>query len=71
MPDREARFEVTAVEAADELADLVRPRDGGFGHTVTDRPTAGDYTTFLCAAGSAEAGTVRQYGDDRVLVGIR
>lgn len=60
-----------AVGAAPELADLVRLRDGGFEHVVTDRPTAGDYTRFLRAAGFAEAGTVWQYGDDRVVVGIR
>ncbi|NUS92188.1 MAG: methyltransferase domain-containing protein [Nocardia sp.] len=60
-----------AVGAAPELAELVRLRDGGFEHTVTDRPTVGDYTAFLRAAGFAEAGTVWQYGDDRVVVGIR
>ncbi|GGK91992.1 class I SAM-dependent methyltransferase [Nocardia jinanensis] len=61
----------SAVGAAPELADLVRRRAGGFEHTVTDRPTAGDYTDFLRDAGFAEAGTVWQYGDDRVVVGIR
>ncbi|MGW6334397.1 class I SAM-dependent methyltransferase [Nocardia rhamnosiphila] len=60
-----------AVGAAGELAELVRRRDGGFEHTVTERPTAGDYIAFLRAAGFAEAGTVWQYGDDRVVVGIR
>ncbi|MGW5388001.1 class I SAM-dependent methyltransferase [Nocardia sp. NPDC003963] len=60
-----------AVGAAPELAELVRQRDGGFEHTVTDRPTAGDYTAFLRETGFAEAGTVWQYGDDRVVVGIR
>lgn len=60
-----------AVEQAPELADLVRRRAGGFEHVVHDRPTAHDYVDFARAAGFAEAGTVWQYGDDRVVVGIR
>ncbi|RDI50113.1 class I SAM-dependent methyltransferase [Nocardia mexicana] len=60
-----------AVEQAPELADLVRLRDGGFEHKVHDRPTAHDYVDFARAAGFAEAGIVWQYGDDRVVVGIR
>lgn len=60
-----------AVEQAPELAELVRLRDGGFDHTVHDRPTAGDYVAFAREAGFAEAGTIWQYGDDRVVVGIR
>ncbi|MGW4632057.1 class I SAM-dependent methyltransferase [Nocardia sp. NPDC004415] len=60
-----------AVARAPELAELVRLRDGGFEHTVHDRPTVHDYVGFARAAGFAEAGTVWQYGDDRVVVGIR
>ncbi|MFI5717283.1 class I SAM-dependent methyltransferase [Nocardia sp. NPDC051750] len=60
-----------AVEDAPELAGLVRLRDGGFEHKVHDRPTAHDYLAFARDAGFAEAGTVWQYGDDRVVVGIR
>lgn len=60
-----------AVEAAPELAELVRRRAGGFEHTVHDRPTAHDYLAFAREAGFAEAGTVWQYGDDRVVVAIR
>lgn len=60
-----------AVERAPELAELVRLRDGGFEHKVHDRPTAHDYVDFARAAGFAEAGIVWQYGDDRVVVGIR
>lgn len=70
MPDREARFEVIG-DVLTEL--LVRPDplivDLGVGPgTPAD---AGDYIAFLRAAGFAEAGTVWQYGDDRVVVGIR
>ncbi|WP_280204218.1 class I SAM-dependent methyltransferase [Nocardia farcinica] len=60
-----------AVAAAPELAELVRLRDGGFEHTVHDRPSVHDYVEFARAAGFAEAGIVWQYGDDRVVVGIR
>ncbi|WP_406230959.1 class I SAM-dependent methyltransferase [Nocardia sp. NBC_01009] len=60
-----------AVDRAPELADLVRVRDGGFAHTVHDRPTVHDYIAFAYEAGFAEAGIVWQYGDDRVVVGIR
>ncbi|MBB5918500.1 SAM-dependent methyltransferase [Nocardia transvalensis] len=60
-----------AVEQAPELADLVRRRDGGFEHTVRDRPTVHDYVAFARAAGFSEAGPVWQYGDDRIVVGIR
>ncbi|WP_036566939.1 trans-aconitate 2-methyltransferase [Nocardia sp. BMG51109] len=60
-----------AVEQAPELAELVRLRNGGFEHKVHDRPTAHDYVAFARAAGFAEAGFVWQYGDDRIVVGIR
>ena len=60
-----------AVEQAPELAELVRDRNGGFDHTIHDRPTAHDYVTFAREAGFAEAGVVWQYGDDRVVVAIR
>ncbi|MFQ6328894.1 class I SAM-dependent methyltransferase [Nocardia sp. CWNU-33] len=60
-----------AVDRAPELADLVRLRDGGFAHKVHDRPTVHDYLAFAYEAGFAEAGIVWQYGDDRVVVGIR
>ncbi|MFE3171129.1 class I SAM-dependent methyltransferase [Amycolatopsis sp. NPDC059090] len=60
-----------AVEAAPELAGLVAERDGGFAHEVTDRPSVHDYLAFLREAGFAEAGTVWQVGDDRIVVGIR
>lgn len=60
-----------AVNRAPELAELVRLRDGGFEHTVHDRPTVHDYVGFARDAGFAEAGIVWQYGDDRVVVGIR
>ncbi|MFE3542616.1 class I SAM-dependent methyltransferase [Nocardia sp. NPDC059177] len=60
-----------AVHRAPELAELVRLRDGGFEHTVHDRPTVHDYVSFARDAGFAEAGIVWQYGDDRVVVGIR
>ncbi|AEA22355.1 class I SAM-dependent methyltransferase [Pseudonocardia benzenivorans] len=60
-----------AVDEAPELADLVKARAGGFAHVVDDRPTVHDYLTFLLEAGFAEAGTVWQVGDDRVIVGIR
>ncbi|MFF2392633.1 class I SAM-dependent methyltransferase [Nocardia sp. NPDC058114] len=60
-----------AVNRAPELADLVRARDGGFEHTVHDRPTVHDYVAFARDAGFAEAGIVWQYGDDRIVVGIR
>ncbi|WP_040835508.1 class I SAM-dependent methyltransferase [Nocardia brevicatena] len=61
----------TAVEEAPELAELVRLRAGGFEHTVHDRPSVHDYLDFAREAGFAEAGIVWQYGDDRVVVGIR
>jgi trans-aconitate methyltransferase len=60
-----------AVEAAPELADLVQARAGGFDHTVHDRATVHDYLAFLREAGFAEAGTVWQMGDDRIIVGVR
>jgi SAM-dependent methyltransferase len=59
-----------AVEAAPELAELVAERAGGFAHTVGDKPTVHDYLAFLREAGFAEAGTVWQVGDDRVVVGL-
>ncbi|MBK1787199.1 methyltransferase domain-containing protein [Prauserella sp. ASG 168] len=60
-----------AVESAPELADLVTARAGGFEHTVTDKPTVHDYVAFLREGGFAEAGTVWQVGDDRIIAGIR
>jgi SAM-dependent methyltransferase len=59
-----------AVDAAPELADLVAERAGGFAHTVDDKPTVHDYVASLREAGFAEAGTVWQVGDDRVVVGL-
>ncbi|WP_280438025.1 class I SAM-dependent methyltransferase [Nocardia carnea] len=61
----------SAVETAPELTELVRLRDGGFEHAVHDRPTVHDYLAFAVEAGFTEAGTVWQYGDDRVVVAIR
>jgi len=71
--DRDEDWEAwwRAVDAAPELADLVEERSGGFGHTVTDRPTVHDYLDFLRAGGFTEAGQVWQVGDDRIIVGIR
>ncbi|MEV5649728.1 class I SAM-dependent methyltransferase [Nocardia sp. NPDC052254] len=60
-----------AVESAPDLDGLVRLRDGGFAHTVHDRPTAHDYVDFARDAGFTESGIVWQYGDDRVVVAIR
>ncbi|KAA9149443.1 class I SAM-dependent methyltransferase [Amycolatopsis acidicola] len=60
-----------AVEAAPELAELVAARAGGFTHTVTDKPSVHDYLSFLREAGFAEAGSVWQVGDDRIIAGIR
>lgn len=60
----------SAVEKAPELADLVRDRDGGFDHVVDDKPTIADYLVFLREGGFAEAGTLWQVGDDRVIAGI-
>ncbi|MCF7553657.1 trans-aconitate 2-methyltransferase [Pseudonocardia sp. WMMC193] len=59
-----------AVDAAPELAELVERRAGGFAHTVEDRATVHDHLAFLREAGFAEAGTVWQVGDDRVVVGL-
>lgn len=60
----------SAVEGAAELSDLVAARAGGFDHTITDRPTVHDYLAFLREAGFRSAGTVWQYGDDRVIAGL-
>lgn len=60
-----------AVARAPELAGLVAARNGGFEHTVDDRPTVHDYLVFLREGGFAEAGSVWQVGDDRIVVGIR
>lgn len=59
-----------AVEEAPELAVLVTERAGGFDHTTVDRPTVFDWIADLRQAGFAESGTVWQYGDDRVVVGL-
>jgi len=58
------------VAAAPELAELVRERNGGFDHTVADRPTVHDYLAFLREGGFGEAGAVWQRGDDRIIVGL-
>ena len=60
-----------SVRTAPELAELVRARDNGFEHEVTDRPSVHDYLQFLRDGGFSEAGTVWQVGDDRVVVGVR
>ena len=60
-----------AVESAPELAELVTARDGGFDHSVYDRPTIDNYLGFLRGCGFTEAGIVWQVGDDRIVVGIR
>lgn len=60
-----------AVEQAPELADLVEERAGGFDHTITERATVATWIEDLRAAGFSEAGQVWQYGDDRVVVGLR
>ncbi|NLU84842.1 class I SAM-dependent methyltransferase [Rhodococcus sp. HNM0569] len=57
-----------AVDAAPELAELVRERAGGFEHVVTDRPSVHDYVAFAREGGFAEAGIVWQVGDDRIVV---
>ncbi|SDS21587.1 class I SAM-dependent methyltransferase [Microlunatus soli] len=59
-----------AVEAEPELAAAVAARDGGFDHTITDRPTVGDYLQFLRDGGFTEAGIAWQIGDDRILLGL-
>ncbi|WP_028938576.1 class I SAM-dependent methyltransferase [Pseudonocardia spinosispora] len=60
-----------AIELAPELADLVEARAGGFVHTVDDKPSVHDYLDYLREGGFAEAGSVWQVGDDRIVVGIR
>jgi SAM-dependent methyltransferase len=60
-----------AVEAAPELAELVAERAGGFAHEVTDAPSVHDYLAYLREGGFAEAGTVWQVGDDRIVAGLR
>ena len=58
-----------AVEDAPELADLVAARGPhGVEHQVDEVPTLHDHVSTLRQAGFAEAGTVWQHGDDRVLV---
>jgi hypothetical protein len=58
-----------AVEDAPELADLVAVRGPhGVEHQVDEVPTLHDHVSTLRQAGFAEAGTVWQHGDDRVLV---
>ncbi|GGF50448.1 hypothetical protein GCM10011519_25500 [Marmoricola endophyticus] len=60
----------SAVERAPELAALVAERAGGFVHVVERRATVRDWVDLLLASGFAEAGTLWQYGDDRVVVGL-
>lgn len=60
-----------AVETAPELAGLVAARESAaVEHAKSDTPTYSEHVALLRAAGFAEAGTVWQTGDDRVLVGI-
>jgi len=61
-----------AVADAPELADLAAMRGAkGVDHHVDDLPTVDDHLQALRDAGFAEAGTVWQHGDDRVVVAIR
>jgi SAM-dependent methyltransferase len=62
----------SAVESAPELAELVAAREAsGVEHAKADTPTYSEHVALLRAAGFAEAGTVWQTGDDRVLVAIK
>lgn len=62
----------TAVAGAPELAALTGVRGARpVEHDVPDLPSLDDHVRYLLDAGFAEAGTVWQHGDDRVLVGIR
>jgi SAM-dependent methyltransferase len=61
-----------AVRQAPELADLAAMRgQHGVEHDVAAAATFDDHLTELRRAGFAEAGTVWQHGDDRVLVAVR
>ncbi|MDT4900552.1 MAG: hypothetical protein QOJ78_1482 [Pseudonocardiales bacterium] len=61
-----------AVAQAPELAELTDARGARpIDHTVPQEPTLDDHVRLLREAGFAEAGTVWQCGDDRVLVGVR
>lgn len=57
---------------APELADLVSERDQtDVSHAVQEQANVTDYLDALRSAGCRHAGVVWQYGDDRVLVGVR
>lgn len=61
-----------AAESAPELAELVAARAAtGVEHAKSDTPTYSEHVGLLRAAGFAEAGTVWQSGDDRVVVAIK
>jgi SAM-dependent methyltransferase len=61
-----------AVRQAPELADLAAMRGShGVHHDVDVAATFEDHVAALRHAGFAEAGTVWQHGDDRVLVAVR
>jgi SAM-dependent methyltransferase len=61
-----------AVRQAPELADLAAMRGPhGVEHDVDVAATLDDHLAALRRAGFAEAGTVWQHGDDRVLVAVR
>lgn len=61
-----------AVRQAPELADLIAMRGPqGVAHDVDVAATFDDHLATLARAGFAEAGTVWQQGDDRVLVAVR
>jgi SAM-dependent methyltransferase len=61
-----------AIAAEPDLAALLAERTArNYEHTEDPGVTLADHLELLQAAGFAEAGTVWQSGDDRVLVGIR
>ncbi|HEY3714534.1 MAG TPA: class I SAM-dependent methyltransferase [Jatrophihabitantaceae bacterium] len=61
-----------AVREAPELSELTAMRGPkGVDHQVDDLPTVDDHLHALRGAGFAEAGTVWQHGDDRVVVAVR
>ena len=61
-----------AARQAPELADLTAMRgQHGVEHEVDVAATFDDHVAALRRAGFAEAGTVWQHGDDRVLVAVR
>lgn len=57
---------------APELSALTTQREPRpLDHSVPDKADEADHRRLLLEAGFAEAGTVWQFGDDRVLVGVR